>query len=69
VVGDSDQASVSVSKQATIRLDSAPSGSANLSLWQANLTGLLVERVSSWAPIHSVTATAAIITGATYPTP
>jgi HK97 family phage major capsid protein len=63
-----DAVGISVSAEASLSLDSAPSSSASaqVSLWQMDLVGILAEVYANWQPRRSPAAVASYIDGVMY---
>lgn len=65
VIADDSAVRIEHTEYATLQMDSAPSAGAQplVSLWQANLTGLLCERFINWSVLPDA---AILITGVNY---
>lgn len=48
LLSDDPNVAVDVSREATVEMDDAPTGTATLSLWQNNLVGLRCEQFTNW---------------------
>jgi HK97 family phage major capsid protein len=68
LLADDNQITIDISKEGAVQMDSSPSASAStmVSLWQANLVGILAERVINRAPRRSPAATATYIDAVMY---